>query len=40
MPNGGENAGYSLHDIVEIFVVKPDRKLFTASNHYKGWAIL
>lgn len=40
VPNGGENAGYSLHDIVEIFVVKPDRKLFTASNHYKGWAIL
>ncbi len=39
VPNGGENAGYSLHDIVEIVVMKLDRKIFTATNHYKGWAI-
>ena len=39
VPNGGESAGYSLHTIVEIFVVKLDQKLFVASNHYKGWAI-
>lgn len=40
VPNGGEQSGYSLHTIVEIFVVKLDQKLFTNSNHYKGWAIL
>lgn len=40
VPNGGENSGYSLHTIVEIAVLKVDKKLFTASNHYKGWAIL
>jgi hypothetical protein len=40
VPNGGDSAGYSLHTIVEIAVMKLDRKLFTASNHYKGWAIL
>jgi hypothetical protein len=40
VPHGGEQAGYSLHTIVEIFIVKLDKKLFTNSNHYKGWAIL
>jgi hypothetical protein len=40
VPDGGDSAGFSLHTIVEIFVVKLDRKLFTASNHYKGWAIV
>jgi hypothetical protein len=29
-----------VHDIVEIFVVKLDQKVFTATNHYKGWAIV
>jgi len=40
VPNGGEQSGYSLHTIVEIFVVKLDQKLFTATNHYKGWTIV
>lgn len=40
VPNGGGSAGYSLHTIVEIFIVKLDEKVFTASDHYKGWAIV
>jgi hypothetical protein len=40
VPSGGDSAGFSLHTIVEIFTVKLDKKVFTASNHYKGWAIL
>jgi hypothetical protein len=39
VPDGGESNGYSLHDIVEIVVVKLDKKVFTAKNHYKNWAI-
>ena len=40
VPNGGDCAQYSLHTIVEIFTVRLDKKIFTASNHYKGWAIV
>jgi hypothetical protein len=40
VPNGGEQAGYSLHTIVEIFVVKLDQTMFINSNHYKNWSIL
>jgi hypothetical protein len=40
VPNGGDCAQYSLHDIVEIAVLRLDKVIFTASNHYKGWAIL
>jgi hypothetical protein len=40
VPNGGDCAQFSLHDIVEIAVLRLDKVVFTASNHYKGWAIL
>lgn len=40
VPNPGDAGGFGVHTIVEIFVVKLDRKLFTASNHYSGWAIV
>jgi len=40
VPHGGDSAGFSLHTIVEIFVVKLDKKLYTNSNHYKSWAII
>lgn len=39
VPSGGDCNQYSLHTIVEIFTVKLDQKVFTASNHYKGWSI-
>jgi hypothetical protein len=32
--------GGNIHTIVEIFVVRLDKKVFTNSNHYKGWAIV
>src|SRR5271156_3303994 len=34
VPNGGEQAGYSLHTIHEIYVVRFERKLLDAG---KGW---
>jgi hypothetical protein len=30
---------WNIHTIVEIVVVKLEKKIFTNSNHYKNWAI-